>query len=85
MELINIKKSWRVVLGESLFDNLAWIAYSGAVIYLPVSLTIGITESYIVLAALLGIIANRERLQRHQYFGIGLALVGTIFLGVISG
>lgn len=84
-EFTKMKKSWRVVLGESIFDNLAWVSFSGAVIYLPIALTIGITESYIALAALLGIFVNRERLQRHQYFGIGLALSGAIVLGIISG
>lgn len=83
-EVMRVKKSWRAVLGESFFDNLAWISYSGAVTFLPISLTIGITESYIALAALLGIIVNREKLQRHQYVGMGLALIAAIVLGIVS-
>ncbi len=83
-ELVALRRSWRVVLGESVFDNMAWIAYASTVTYLPIALTIGITESYVALASLLGIVMNRERLQRHQYAGMGLALVSAVLLGIFS-
>lgn len=60
-----IRSAWRPVTLETLFDTTAWIAYATAVQTAPISLTIAITESYIALATLLGILVNRERLARH--------------------
>ncbi|MFH0804922.1 MAG: DMT family transporter [Patescibacteria group bacterium] len=79
------REHWRPILAQSIFDNLAWVAYAAAVTVLPISLTIAITESYIALAALLGIIINRERLQRHQYVGIAITLIAAIALAVAAG
>lgn len=78
------KQHWRPVLAESILDNVAWVAYAAAVRTLPISITVAITESYIVLASLLGIVWNHERLQLHQFFGMGVALVAAIILAVIS-
>lgn len=75
---------WKPVLAESILDNTAWIAYATAVTVLPISITIGLTESYIALAAFLGILFNRERLQPHQFLGMTIALLGAITLAAIS-
>jgi uncharacterized membrane protein len=83
--LSHTRKHWRPVLAESLLDNVAWIAFAYAVILIPISITIAITESYIALGALLGILLNRERLQRHQYAGIVVTLIAAIILAAISG
>jgi drug/metabolite transporter (DMT)-like permease len=78
------KKNWRPVLAEGILDNLAWISYAVAVTLIPISITIAITESYIALAALLGILINKERLQRHQYVGIAISIIAAIILAVVS-
>lgn len=75
---------WRPILLQGVLDNVAWIGFAVAVRALPISITIAITESYIALAALLGILINKERLQRHQYVGIALALGAAIILAVVS-
>lgn len=77
-------KNWKPVLAESLLDNIAWIAYAAAVTTIPISITIAITESYIALGALLGIIFNRERLQKHQYVGVAITIAAAVILGVMS-
>lgn len=79
------RANWRVVLAESFFDTISWLAYAVAVRYLPVSIAVAITESYVALAAMLGIIFNGEKFQRHQKIGIVVTLVATIVLAVISG
>lgn len=71
---------WKLVLAESLLDNLAWIAYAAAVTVLPISITVAMTESYIALASLLGLVFNKERLERHQSAGMVLALAAAVML-----
>lgn len=78
------KKHWKPIVMQGLLDNIAWVAYAAAVIVLPISITIAITESYIALAAILGIIINKERLQRHQYVGIAITLIAAVTLAVIT-
>lgn len=79
-----VRRAWKPVLAESIFDNAAWISFAFAVSVIPISITVAITESYIALAALLGIAFNKERLQRHQYIGMLLALGSAITLAVVS-
>lgn len=79
-----IRSHWRPALAESIFDNVAWLAYASAVTLLPISITIAITESYVALAAFLGIAWNRERLQQHQIVGMIIAIAAAIWLATIS-
>ncbi len=76
---------WRPVLAACIFDNAAWVAYAVAVTTLPIALTIAITESYVALAAFLGVVWNKEKLQRHQYAGMILAIAAAIVLAAVSG
>ena len=78
------KKHWKPIVIQGVLDNLAWIAFASAVIVLPISITIAITESYIALAAILGIVINKEKLQKHQYIGIGITIFSAIMLAVLS-
>lgn len=80
-----MRRHWRPVLAECVFDNTAWIAYAVAVTALSISLTIAMTESYIALAAFLGVVWNKEKLQRHQYAGMILAIAAAIVLAAVSG
>lgn len=90
-----ITKSWHHVwhefrkhpgetLGVAIFDNGAWLAYSAAVIYIPISLAITLSEGYIILAILLGVIINRERLLKHQWVGVIIAIGSVLMLASIS-
>lgn len=80
-----IKKYWRDVAVFAIFDNGAWILYGYAVRFIPVAITVAITEGYIVLAALLGILVNRERLKLHQFIGAAITAFGVITLAIITG
>jgi len=68
------------VIGQSIFDNAAWIGYAFATTMIPISLTVMVSESYIALAALLGYFLGREQLNRHQIIGAGIAIVGVFLL-----
>jgi drug/metabolite transporter (DMT)-like permease len=74
----------RVIIAVAVFDTAAWIAYSFAVLTLPIALTIGITESYVALAAFLGLRFNHEKFERHQIVGGLIAIGCSIALGIIS-
>lgn len=65
-------------------DNTAWLAYATAATIIPISLVITISENYIILAILLGVIINREKLLKHQWVGVGISLIAVIILSSIS-
>jgi drug/metabolite transporter (DMT)-like permease len=68
------------VIGQSIFDNAAWIGYAFATTMIPISLTVMVSESYIALAALLGYFLGREQLNKHQVIGAIIAFVGVALL-----
>lgn len=68
------------IIGQSILDNVAWVAFAFATTLIPISIATTISESYIVLAVLLGIFINRERLKFHQAVGVALASGGVIML-----
>ena len=76
----DLKKHTGPIVAQSIFDNSAWIGYAFATSFIPISLTVSISESYIALAALLGYFLGREKLNRHQILGAIIAFVGVIFL-----
>ena len=73
-----------VILGEAVFDNLGWICFASAVIFIPISIATAVSESFIVLATLLGIFINKEKLQLHQSFGIIFAITGILILAYLT-
>lgn len=77
------KNNFKLVAGQAIIDNLAWIFFVFAVIYIPISIAIAISESYIVFAAFLGMAINREKLRGHQKLGMALAIVAVITLGFL--
>ncbi len=76
-------KNKELVLGMSLFDNFAWIAFAIATTYIPIAIAIALSESYIALAALLGLLINREILMRHQKIGLITAIGSAIVLSLV--
>jgi drug/metabolite transporter (DMT)-like permease len=78
------RKHWRPIVLQGILDNIAWVSFAAAVLVLPISITIAISESYIALGMLLGILINKERLQRHQYIGIAVTLIAVVALAFAS-
>lgn len=83
-----ILKDWHkdkaLIVGVGLIDNGAWIAYSYSTLYIPITIATSISESYIALAALLGLIFNKEKLRRHQFVGLVLAIISVVILAAIT-
>ncbi|MDD5068561.1 MAG: EamA family transporter, partial [Candidatus Pacebacteria bacterium] len=78
----DMRRHSKVILEESLFDNIAWLAYAFAMTLIPISIATSIAESYIVMAVLLGVSVNKETLNRHQVLGVILAVLGVISLSL---
>jgi drug/metabolite transporter (DMT)-like permease len=81
----DFKKAKLSIIAETIFDNGAWLAYAFAVIYIPISIAITVSESYIILAVLLGVLINHERLKSHQYLGVAIAIAAVFLLSYLSG
>lgn len=87
-KLPEIARAWKqkksLVLGFSFFNNMAWIAYAYSMLYIPIGIATSISESYIALAATLGILFNKEKLRPRQVVGIGIVIISVIVLALIS-
>jgi len=68
------------LIGQSIFDNAAWIGFAFATSIIPISLAVMVSESYIALAALLGYFLGREKLNNHQIIGAIIAFIGVFLL-----
>jgi drug/metabolite transporter (DMT)-like permease len=76
----DFKANKSLILGVSLFDNAAWIAYTYSMSYIPIAIATGLSEGYIVLSSCLGLFINKERLKIHQLFGLAVCVVAAIAL-----
>lgn len=74
------KKNQKFVLSMSFFDNAAWLSFGFAMVLAPIAIAVAISQSYIVLAVLLGIFINKEKLLTHQTVGLVVAIIAVIFL-----
>jgi len=84
-----LRMDWRrhkkLLLSTSIVDNSAWIFFAYATLSAPVAIVTAISESYIALAAFLGVWFNREKLQRHQWLGLCLAIAAAVLLAATLG
>ena len=74
----------KLILGLSFVDNLAWIAYTFSMTYIPIAVATGISESYIAFASVLGLTLGGEKLRKHQKFGLVVCIVGAVALAFVS-
>ncbi len=66
-------------------DNVAWIAFAYATVFLPIAIAVSISQCFIIITVLLGIFVSREKLMAHQKIGVVVAIVLAIALAVVSG
>ena len=67
-------------IGQGIIDNIAWVSFALAMTALPISIATTISESYVILAALLGYVIGKERLTSHQKTGAVVAIFSVIIL-----
>lgn len=82
--ITDLKAHPKPIVGQSIFDNVAWIAFAFATTLIPISIATTISESYIALAVFLGIFINKEKLRSHQLIGVALAIGGVIALSAFT-
>ncbi|MFA5048134.1 MAG: EamA family transporter [Patescibacteria group bacterium] len=82
--VLDFKKNKKLIFGVSIVDNLAWIAFAFSTLYIPIAIATGISESYIALAAGLGLIFNKEKLKTHQFIGLAVAVLSVILLAYFT-
>ena len=80
----DVRKNPSQILVMSIVDNVAWIAYAFAMVLVPIAIATGLSESSIIIAVLLGLFINKEKLQRHQKVGLVGAIISAIVLAFIT-
>jgi drug/metabolite transporter (DMT)-like permease len=80
----DIKANRGLALMMAISDNIAWLAYAFAMSIIPIAVATGLSESSCIIAVLLGLFVNKERLQRHQKAGLAIALVSAIALAFVT-
>lgn len=76
----DLRRHYRILVPMAIFDNLAWLAYSLACTHISIAVSNAISEIYIALALILGVVVNKEKLRKHQYFGAILAITALVVL-----
>ncbi len=83
-----ISKSWqdnkKLIFSLGFLDNFAWLAYSFGMVFLSIPMATGISQGYIGIAAVLGFVFNKEKLKKHQWWGLAISLIAVIALCFIS-
>lgn len=79
-----LKRVPGLILLTCALDGFAWVSFAYAATHLPISIATSISESYIALAAFLGVFLNHEKLRRHQIAGVALAIGGVIVLAAVT-
>jgi drug/metabolite transporter (DMT)-like permease len=81
---INVWKYRSTVLPMCFIDNFAWIAFAKGMSIAPIAIVTALSESYIIIAVILGLLLNKENIGRYQKFGLLTALFSAVFLAYIS-
>lgn len=68
---------------QSFLDNASWISFAYATIYMPIGIATTISEGYLIVAVMLGLLINKEKIKPHQTIGIILALAGIMALSLL--
>ncbi|MFA6504118.1 MAG: DMT family transporter [Patescibacteria group bacterium] len=81
----DLKNHFNIIAAQSLLDNLAWISFAYATTLIPIGIATTISEGYLALGAILGMTINKEKLRRHQLFGVALTIISVLLLSWLSG
>ena len=68
----------------SLLDKIAWVAFAFAMSLAPIGIIVALSESYIIIAVILGLTINKEKIKFHQKIGLVMAIISAIVLAAIT-
>lgn len=80
----HIKTNKKLCLQICILDNSAWIAFAFAMTLAPIGIAVALSDSYIIIAVLLGVFVNKEVLHRHQKLGLLIAIISALILAYIT-
>lgn len=81
----DIKREWRSLVQMSIADKIAWLAFVLSMSLVPIAIATALSESYIIIAVLLGIFISKERLAKHQKVALICAIILAIVLAGSAG
>ena len=73
-----------LLLAMSISDIVAWVAYALAMTLVPIAVATSLSEGSTIVAVMLGLVVNREKLQVHQKVGLAVAIISAMFLAAIT-
>jgi len=79
------RENWRLILIMVIVDIASWLCF----IYSlsdggELAVITSITQSYVVVAMLLGLKFNKEKIRPWQYAGASLAIIGSLLIGLLD-
>lgn len=77
--ITDVVKHYAILIPMSILDKIAWVAYVFAMSLAPIGIVTALSQSYIIISVMLGIVISKEKMQMHQKFG----LVGAVVLAII--
>lgn len=77
-------KNINVVLPMGIADKAAWVAFTFSMVLAPIAIAVALSESYIIVVVLLGLYINKEKLSKHQFFGLVFAISAAVILAAIT-
>ena len=80
----DLRNGYQVLLPMSIADKVAWVAFVFSMTLAPIAVATALSESYIIVAVLLGLLVNREKLQKHQKIGLVGAVAVAIILAAVT-
>jgi drug/metabolite transporter (DMT)-like permease len=80
----DVVKHRALLLPMSIADNVAWVAFAFAMTLAPIAVAVALSESYIIVAVILGLVINKERLKTHQKAGLVGAIISVVLLAGVT-
>lgn len=80
----DVMRNRGLLLVMALTDNIAWVGYAFAMTVIPIAVATGLSETSCIIAVLLGIFVNKEKLETHQKVGLFVALASAIVLAFVT-
>lgn len=81
----DLKKYPATIASQSILDNVAWLSYAYSTTLIPIGIAATISECFIVVGTVFGVVFNKEKLRFHQTIGIIIAFCGILALSSMAG
>jgi len=65
-------------------DNAWWIFFAFAMTLVPIAVAVSLSEWYIALACVLGLIINKEKITKYQQIGLLMVIVCAVVLAFLT-